>query len=268
MNDAARVRVREPGADLGHQPDDPIERKRAARLEGVGQARSVEMLHREVEKPVGLLPEVEDPHQVLMVEAARGERLRVEAPAEFDVVLEAVVEDLHCDGDPEIAVRGAIHGADAAGADHAFDLQLSTGKRTAQEGVGGELDVLPGELARMALRERDDRGNARTKPTCEGRHRGRRIARRYALVRDRLVRIVHPQAQRKADLSRNAERFGEEHERIGGVGGVDLEEVRRGRHRRRQERKVGRSAGERAAGEEVPRGRVGEIGDEHGPDRG
>src|SRR5262245_43337114 len=109
MDDPVVVRDRERSTDLDHDVDRAIRRETALFVEEALQRPSREELHHDVDEAVALLTEVEDAHDVRVIELARGERLAAEALHEVRVLLVVRMEDFDGDGSPELAMRRLVH---------------------------------------------------------------------------------------------------------------------------------------------------------------
>ena len=117
VDDVVLVSVREARGDLEHELRRVLDRKAARALEEARELGALEQLHREPERAVGFLTEVEDAYEVRVIEHARGAPFRVEARADHGVLLERAVEDLDRDGLGEMKMACAIDSAERALAD-------------------------------------------------------------------------------------------------------------------------------------------------------
>ncbi len=245
MDDVARVRMREPRADLDEQARDAGEREPLLDIEDVAQALPVEELHRDVEEAVGLLTEVEHAREVRMIEPARRERLGLEATAEIGVALKRLVHHLHGDRHVKITMACAIDAARAALTHEGLDDELSAGERSTDE-----------RIRRMGCALRGFVVDDLLESSVVGRFLIRARARRARRRRQ-------AQLERIAGRAPWALRLREEDERLGVPGGRDLEDMDLVAARRLDERHEDGLFRDRRAGEKVTR----DVGQAHGESR-
>ena len=103
------------------------------------QAPPVEVLHRDVEQPVGLGAEVDDLDRVRMVQAGRGLCLAVKARSERGVVRVLAVHHLERDGLLESDLPSPEDGAHGSAADVVLDHVLAGDRSPDEEVVVGLL---------------------------------------------------------------------------------------------------------------------------------
>ena len=126
VHDALRVRLAGGVAELQRDVERARQRQRAAgRREGALERQAVEVLHHDVHRAVGELPDEEDVDDVRVRQARRDLRLAVEARDERLVGGELAVEDLHRDVAVDAPLEGAVDAPHRADADELPDLDVA-----------------------------------------------------------------------------------------------------------------------------------------------
>ena len=152
VDDVMRVGVRETCGDLEHDLDGALHGETRGGVEDLGERRSHEELHREPERPLLLLAEVEHAHEVRMIEEARGAALGVEARAHGRVPLERRMDHLHGDVLREVHVLRAIDGAERTEPDALVHEQAATERTTDERVVDTRSGTKRGRRRRDLLR--------------------------------------------------------------------------------------------------------------------
>ncbi len=133
MNDPVLVGDAERAQGLHQDADDSLTRERPFFTHDAEEIEAVEVLHRDVEEPVGFLAEVQDADRVGVVELRRRLRLPVEALRERLVLGDVRVHHLDRHDLVEGAPACPVHRAHRALADQGLDEEL-VGDRSPFEG--------------------------------------------------------------------------------------------------------------------------------------
>lgn len=212
------MRGRERGANLRAEVDDALEGQGTLLRDQVSELDALEQLHHDVAQPVVVLPEVEDPADVGVIEPRGRARFAVEVLDELRVAGEVLVEELHGDGTVQQPVASSVDPTDRAARDLRLDLVLRTTQQPPSE------RVVDGRLRRgvrgVFRKERAQGGLPLPPERAEGQREARVLTRPRELGEDGELLVV----ARAGELERVA------HLRLGSL--VHVERQRRLRERR------------------------------------